>query len=49
MALSILLGLWPAPLLDVINPAVDRVMTSVGATDPTPTVALGNTVEGTNK
>jgi NADH-quinone oxidoreductase subunit M len=49
MALSILLGLWPAPLLDVINPAVDRVMNSVGATDPTPTVALGTPVEGTNK
>jgi len=49
MALSILLGLWPAPLLNVINPAVDKVMTSIGATDPTPTVALGSTVEGTNK
>ena len=37
-ALVIVLGLFPAPLLNVINPAVDRVMTSIGATDPSPTV-----------
>ena len=43
------LGIFPAPLLNVINPAVDRVMISVGATDPTPTVALGTSVEGTDK
>ncbi|MBK9738176.1 MAG: NADH-quinone oxidoreductase subunit M [Actinobacteria bacterium] len=48
-ALTIVLGIFPAPLLNVINPAVDRVMTSVGATDPTPTVGLGTTVEGTDK
>jgi NADH-quinone oxidoreductase subunit M len=45
-ALTIVLGLFPAPILDVINPAVDRVMTSIGATDPTPTVAA---VEGSDK
>ena len=33
-ALMLVLGLFPAPLLNVINPAVDRVMTSIGATDP---------------
>ena len=48
-ALTIVLGIFPAPLLNVINPAVDRVMISVGATDPTPTVALGTSVEGTDK
>ena len=48
-ALTIVLGIFPAPLLNVINPAVDRVMISVGATDPTPTVALSTTVEGTDK
>jgi NADH-quinone oxidoreductase subunit M len=36
--LTIVLGIFPAPLLNVINPAVDRVMTSIGATDPEPTV-----------
>lgn len=39
-ALIIVLGLFPAPLLNVINPAVDRTMTSIGATDPAPTVGL---------
>jgi NADH-quinone oxidoreductase subunit M len=37
-ALTIVLGFFPAPLLNVINPAVDRVMISIGATDPEPTV-----------
>jgi NADH-quinone oxidoreductase subunit M len=46
-ALVIVLGLFPAPLLNVINPAVDRVMTSIGATDPSPTV-VGAPAEGTN-
>ncbi len=30
-ALTIVLGIFPAPLLNVINPAVDRVMTTIGA------------------
>jgi NADH-quinone oxidoreductase subunit M len=47
--LTIVLGLFPAPLLNVINPAVDRVMTSIGATDPAPTVALATPVEGSDK
>jgi NADH-quinone oxidoreductase subunit M len=47
--LTIVLGLFPAPLLDVINPAVDRVMVSIGATDPAPTVGLVGTVEGSDK
>ena len=33
-ALILVLGLFPAPLLNVINPAVDRLMTTVGVTDP---------------
>ncbi|MBT4948932.1 MAG: NADH-quinone oxidoreductase subunit M [Candidatus Nanopelagicales bacterium] len=32
--LIIVLGVFPAPLLNVINPAVDRVMTTVGVSDP---------------
>ena len=50
VALTIILGLFPAPILNVINPAVDRVMQSVGATDPEPTVPLSSAVvEGTDK
>jgi NADH-quinone oxidoreductase subunit M len=33
-ALIIVLGFFPAPLLNVINPAVDRLMTTVGVSDP---------------
>jgi NADH-quinone oxidoreductase subunit M len=45
--LTIVLGLFPAPLLNVINPAVDQVMTSIGATDPEPTIrSAGMTTEG---
>jgi NADH-quinone oxidoreductase subunit M len=45
--LTIVLGLFPAPLLNVINPAVDQVMTSIGATDPEPTIrSAGTTTEG---
>lgn len=37
--LTIVLGFFPAPLLNVINPAVDQVMTTIGATDPAPTIS----------
>lgn len=44
-ALIIGLGVFPAPLLNVINPAVDRVVTSVGVEQPVvPSVAA--TTEG---
>jgi NADH-quinone oxidoreductase subunit M len=33
-ALILVLGVFPAPLLNVINPAVDRLMTTVGVSDP---------------
>jgi NADH-quinone oxidoreductase subunit M len=33
------LGFYPKPVLDVVNPAVDRVMHAVNATDPAPAVA----------
>lgn len=42
-ALTIFLGFYPAPVLNVVNPAVDTVMTLVGATDPAPTVGLIST------
>ncbi len=52
--LTIVLGFFPAPILNVINPAVDRVMDTIGATDPAPTVppsalSVGASAEGTNK
>ena len=38
VALLIVFGFFPAPMMDIINPAVDRTMEWVGATDPPPTV-----------
>ena len=35
--LTIVLGVFPGPVLDVVNPAVDRTLSIVGITDP-PTV-----------
>ena len=49
MVLTIVLGLFPAPILNVINPAVGAVMNSIGATDPAPTLSTGATAEGTEK
>jgi len=33
----LVLGFYPKPVLDVINPAVDRTLHYVGVTDPAPT------------
>lgn len=41
LALIIALGVFPAPALDVINPAVDRAMASVEMTDPPAQIAEG--------
>ncbi len=46
LVVIIALGFFPQPVLDVINPAVDRVMVNVGATDPAPQVPVA---EGTQK
>jgi NADH-quinone oxidoreductase subunit M len=37
VALIILLGFYPKPVLDVVNPAVRATLSDVGATDPVPT------------
>ncbi|WP_082899856.1 NADH-quinone oxidoreductase subunit M [Rhodococcus phenolicus] len=37
IALLIVLGLFPKPALDVIDPAVTHTMTTIGQTDPVPT------------
>ena len=38
IAVIIFLGFYPKPVLDVINPAIERTMQTVGVTDPGPTV-----------
>jgi NADH-quinone oxidoreductase subunit M len=38
IALLLVLGVYPKPVLDIINPAVDNTMTAIGQHDPAPTV-----------
>jgi NADH-quinone oxidoreductase subunit M len=40
LALILFLGVYPKPVLDVINPAVARTMQDAGQTDPAPTVSV---------
>jgi NADH-quinone oxidoreductase subunit M len=47
LVVIIALGFYPKPVLDVVNPAVDRVMHAVGSADPAPQVAP--VAEGTQK
>jgi NADH-quinone oxidoreductase subunit M len=42
VAIIILMGFFPQVVLNVVNPAVDRVMDSISSTDPVAT-------EGANK
>ena len=39
LALIVAVGVYPKPVLDVLQPAVERTMQEVGVTDPEPTVA----------
>ena len=48
-ALTLVLGLFPAPILNVINPAVDTLMTTIGVTDPPTTLNPSTTAEGTQE
>jgi NADH-quinone oxidoreductase subunit M len=41
IALLLLLGFYPKPVTDVINPAVTATFSQLGTTDPNPTVAQG--------
>jgi NADH-quinone oxidoreductase subunit M len=41
IALILLLGFYPKPVLDVINPAVKATLTQTGSTDPAPAAASG--------
>jgi NADH-quinone oxidoreductase subunit M len=38
LALLFVLGVYPKPVLDVINPAVENIMTTIGQHDPAPTI-----------
>jgi len=38
--LTLVLGVFPAPVFDVVNPAVDRTLEIVGVTDPPPTIGV---------
>ena len=44
VVLIILLGVYPQPVLDVINPTAQRTMVDVGFTDPPP--AIDAPIEG---
>jgi NADH-quinone oxidoreductase subunit M len=48
LALIVGLGVFPKPVLDVIDPAVKRTMTQIGATDPAPRVGTP-AAEGVSK
>ena len=41
LALLIVLGIYPKPALDVINPAVGHTLTTIGEQDPAPHIAEG--------
>ncbi|CAJ1584524.1 NADH-quinone oxidoreductase subunit M [[Mycobacterium] wendilense] len=40
IALLLVLGIYPKPALDVINPAVEHTLTTIGHTDPAPAVPV---------
>jgi len=42
IAILLVLGVYPKPMLDLINPAVDHTMTTIGQHDPAPRVPAGN-------
>ncbi len=48
LAVIIGLGVYPQPVLDVINPAVENTLQQVDRSDPAPTVPVSST-EGTEK
>jgi NADH-quinone oxidoreductase subunit M len=41
VALILVLGIYPKPVIDVINPAVQATLTDIGATDPEPAAQSG--------
>ncbi|MBI2695467.1 NADH-quinone oxidoreductase subunit M [Mycobacterium nebraskense] len=47
IALLLVLGVYPKPVLDIINPAVENTMTTIGQHDPAPSVPAVNRVPRT--
>jgi len=47
IALLLVLGIYPKPVLDIINSAVDHTMITIGQHDPAPSVPVGNGVPRT--
>jgi NADH-quinone oxidoreductase subunit M len=47
MVLLFGLGIYPKPVLDIINPAVDHTMTTIGQHDPAPIVPPGTGIPRT--
>lgn len=47
IALLLVLGVYPKPVLDVINPAVENTMTTIGQHDPAPKAPVGTGVSRT--
>jgi NADH-quinone oxidoreductase subunit M len=43
LAVILVLGFYPKPVLDVLTPAVERTMEQSGATDPQPELAGAQT------
>jgi NADH-quinone oxidoreductase subunit M len=41
IVIIVVLGFYPSPLLNIINPAVTTVISQQGFTDPTPTISEG--------
>jgi NADH-quinone oxidoreductase subunit M len=46
LVLIVVLGFYPQPVLDTLNPTVDSILEHVGVSDPEPTVAVDS--EGSN-
>ncbi len=47
--LLLVLGIYPKPALDVIDPAVNHTLTTIGQHDPAPSVTPARTAEGQHK
>jgi NADH-quinone oxidoreductase subunit M len=46
IALILLLGFYPKPVIDVINPAVQATLLDIGASDPAPTAGTASKEAG---
>jgi len=49
IALLLVLGIYPKPVLDVVNPAVTNTLSTIGEHDPASTVVPTSTAEGQHK